>query len=138
MHAILLVDSETGVTSAPKQHLATEPAWLLPGVPDDDIHLMVQVMETWIVADPNALQAFYGQGFNLNALPNHADLEQVPKVDVAHALENATKQTRKGRYHKIRHASVLGRIGPEQVRARCKHCDRLFLRIRSLVSNEEK
>lgn len=134
-HAVLLVDAEVVVTNSPKQHLATHDGWHLTGVPDADIHLMAQVMETWIVSDREALQAFYGQGFNAGALPNHADLEQVAKAQVAHSLEEATKNTQKGRYHKIRHGSrLLERIRPGAVRARCAHCERFLSLIGTLVA----
>ena len=76
-HAILLVDAETAVNRSPKQHLLARDGWRLDDVPDSDIHLMVQVMETWIIADAEVLRAFYGQGFKDRALPRHADLEQV-------------------------------------------------------------
>ena len=134
-HAILLVDAEAVVTTGPKQHLATRDDWHLPGVPEPDIHLMAQVMETWIVSDPEALQAFYGHGFNGGALPQHADLEKVDKAQVAQSLESATKNTQKGRYHKIRHASrLLERVRPDTVRARCAHCERFLSAIGTLVT----
>ena len=135
-HAILLVDAEVVVTSSPKQHLATrENGWHLPDVPEPGIHLMAQVMETWIVSDREALQAFYGQGFNTGALPKHADLEQVNKAQVAESLENATQNTQKGRYHKIRHGSrLLERIRPDAVRARCAHCERFLSAVGTLVT----
>jgi hypothetical protein len=132
--SILLVDAEAAVSTSAKQHLAARDDWALPGVPDEQVHLMVQVMETWIVADRESLREFYRQGFNENALPNHMDLEQVPKATITAALRNATNQTQKGEYHKIRHAHVLAGIRPERVRARCKHCERLFSTIEPLVS----
>lgn len=135
IHAILLVDAEAVVTSSPTQHLATRDGWHLPGVPDPDVHLMAQVMETWFVSDPEALQAFYGQGFNADALPKHADLEQVNKIQVAQSLENATQNTQKGRYHKIRHGSrLLERVRPDAVRASCAHCERFLSGIGTLVA----
>lgn len=40
--------------------------WDLDGVADEQIHLMVPTMEAWLVADPEALARFYGQGFAIN------------------------------------------------------------------------
>ena len=127
---ILLVDAEAPVTApTPAEHLRTRPGdgWDLTGLPGENVHLMVQIMETWIVADPDALAAYYGQHFNGNALPGTDDLETVAKDTVADALERATRRTRKGRYHKMRHAAgLLARIDPAKARQRCRHCARLF------------
>ena len=94
---------------------------------DDAIHLMAQTMETWILADSEALAKYYGQNFAPNALPKSDDLERVSKADVEQALKRATQKTQKGAYHKIKHASdLLKRIDPEKARKKCRHCDRLF------------
>lgn len=94
---------------------------------DVAIHLMTQTMETWILADSEALAKYYGQNFAPNALRKSDDLEKVPKKDVEQALKQATRKTQKGAYHKTKHASdLLKRIAPEKVREKCRHCDRLF------------
>ena len=126
---ILLVDSEAPVTLPPQAHLQARVGdrWDLRFASDDTVHLMVQFMETWIVADPDALADYYGQGFNAARLPRRLDLEEEPKASVERALEEATKDTRKGGYHKIRHASeLLKRIDQTRVKDRCRHCKRLF------------
>ena len=127
---VLLVDSEAPVTAAtPSEHLGTRlgDRWDLTGVPADHIHLMVQTMETWLVAEPDALQRYYGQNFARNALPRADDLELVEKTAVADALRRATQRTSKGEYHKINHASdLLKQIDVATVRQRCGHCERLF------------
>ncbi len=127
---VLLVDSEEPVTAAtPAMHLRARPGdrWELAGVPDDHVHLMVQTMETWIVADPGVVAGYYGQGFRVNALPARANLEEEGKEAVLSALDRATQHTQRGRYHKTRHAAdLLKRIGPAKVRQRCRHCAQLF------------
>ena len=133
---VLLVDSEAPVSEAPisasipTAHLRAkggQAAKLLKDAPDDAIHLMVQTMETWIVADPEALAAYYGQNFAANAIPKATDLETVDKAVIANALARATRRTGKGRYDKIEHASdLLAKIDPTKARRRCRHCDRLF------------
>lgn len=135
LHAILLVDSETVVAGRPKEHLMTRDHWPLPGVPDASVYLMAQVMETWLVSDPERLLDFYGQGFTIGALPRHQDIEQVSKTHVGQALENATRHTQKGPYHKIRHGGpLLGLVRADVVRARCAHCKRLFLEVGRLLA----
>jgi hypothetical protein len=129
---VLLVDSEgpvapeTGDTqtdaAARRQHLKVRDGWNLDDVDAERVHLMVQCMEAWIVSDPEALAAFYGQYFKANALPARQNLEEEPKQDLYDKLDNATSDKRltKGRYGKIRHASqLLKRIDPAKVAVRC-------------------
>ena len=125
--AVLLVDSEGPVSTTPTAHLAERDGWQLLFADGDAVHLMVQVMETWVVADVGALRGYYGRGFKPNQLPRRPLLEDVPKADIARALDRATAATSKGSYRKIRHASdLLARIDPEAVKQRCPHFDRLW------------
>jgi hypothetical protein len=125
---VLLVDAEAPVTAVDaRSHLRARDGWDLNGEINTTIHLMAQTMEAWIVADPDTLVQFYGTRFIRKALPRAKNLETVAKADVAAALDNATRSTQKGSYHKIHHASeLLARIDPEKVRQRCPSCCRLF------------
>ena len=124
---VLLVDAEGPVSQSPRLHLRNQDKWDLSFAPEDTVHLMVQTMEAWIVADSAALSSYYGQDFRANKLPKAPDLETVPKRDVERSLIEATKDTQKGRYHKISHASdLLKLIDVESVKAQCDHCQRLF------------
>jgi Domain of unknown function (DUF4276) len=135
---VLLVDSEAPVSAATRAaHLRDRAGdgWNLKGVPEAHIHLMVQAMETWVVADPDALAIYYGQKFLRNALPTRANLEEEPKEDCAKKLSTATRQTQKGEYQKIRHAAdLLARISSEKVRARCPHAETMFSTLSSLIA----
>ncbi len=123
---VLLVDSEDPVTAATfREHLEMRDRWNLSFASDDRIHLMVQTMETWIVADRPALKDYYGEELDESELPGLNDLEAVPAVDKA--LERATRNTGKGEYRKIGHASdLLRRINPDAAQERCPACRRLF------------
>ena len=128
---ILLVDAEDSVREAPRAHLHRRDGWEMGFAEESSVHLMVQTMEAWFVADGDALATYYGQEFREGALPETLDLESVSKRTIERALETATRATTKGRYQKIRHASqLLARIRPERVRERCAACERLldFLR----------
>ena len=95
---------------------------------------MVQAMEAWIVADPDALTAYYGQHFFKNALPKRHNLEEEPKLDCANKLAAATRPTQKGEYQKIRHAAeLLAKISPNKVRNRCPHAEILFSTLSHLI-----
>ncbi len=123
----LLVDAEGPVDGSNRAHLQSKDGWDLKSYSDDVVHLMVQTMEAWIVADPDALVDYYGQNFSKNALPRTRNLETVSKADIASRLEKATRSTQKGTYHKIRHASdLLQRISQQKVQQRCPSCARMF------------
>jgi hypothetical protein len=88
---------------------------------------MVCTIEAWLVADPETLAGYYGQGFRRNVLPKREDIEAVPKEQLYESLDRATAGTQKGRYAKIRHcADLLGRLNRDRVRQRAAHCDLLF------------
>jgi hypothetical protein len=96
---------------------------------------MVQSMESWFLADKEALQAYYGNDFNVNSLPRRPDIEAIPKRDVLAALENATHLTKPGSYHKTRHGfDILGRIDPTKVREASSFADRLCARLSEPLS----
>ena len=131
---VLLVDAENAVATESRAHLRARDGWDMTGVDARAVHLMAQTMETWIVADSEALRQYYGQGFNAGALPRTADLERVVRRDIEDSLRRATERTTKGRYRKIAHASdLLQRMDAEQVQARCCHCRRFFEELGQLI-----
>lgn len=128
--SLLLIDSEGPVDwnrETPIAFLARQDAWNLSFAGAEAVHLMVQFMESWIVSDPEALEAYYGKGFHRKALPAARDLETVAKADIEKALAAATKSTRKRCYHKMRDApALLKQMDPRLARERCRGCARLF------------
>lgn len=126
--AVLLVDSEGPVSSPPWRHLKDRDGWNPPGgATDNHAHLMVQCMEAWLLADREALAAYYGQGFLQGNLPGEANVELIDKGDIFRALNRATRQTAtKGIYRKTSHGfGLLSRIDPAKVRAASNHAERL-------------
>lgn len=128
---VLLVDAEEEVRSAPWQHLRARPGdgWTRPnGATEEQAQLMVQVMESWFLADRVALSRYYGQGFLSNSLPGQPNIELIPKQRVFDALAHATRQTQKGEYHKTRHGfDLLELIDPVLVGAASSHARDFFL-----------
>lgn len=126
---ILLVDSE-GPVEVPSAwaHLHARDGWQCPAVAiEDQAHLMVQCMEAWFLADREALIEFYGQGFLAGSLPGQPNIELIPKRSLLLVLKHASGQTRKGSYHKTRHAfPLLARIHPQKLRIASLHAGRLF------------
>ncbi len=131
---ILLLDSESEVALPRLEHLRRQDRWDVSALREDQCHFMVQTVEAWLLADPDALAGYYGQSFQRNLLPKHKDIESVAKKDLLDNLKRATEKTQKGPYAKVRHcADLLGRLDPARVRKRARHCDLLFSSIEALV-----
>ena len=134
---ILLVDSEDPVASGHTvwQHLFArkDDGWQRPPNADDDqAFLMVQAMETWFLADRDALRKYFGTRFRQNALKKWPDLEAVPKPTVLAALKRATAACTK-HYAKGKVSfELLAHINPDLVTTACPHAEALLKRLRQL------
>lgn len=131
----LLVDSECSINPAfnsPWQHLHNRDGWQRPnGATDEQVHLMVECMENWFLADPQKLEEFFGQGFNTNSLPNNPNIDSITKVDVLRKLENASRQTQKGQYGKGAHSfKILEIIDAQKVVTASPSAARLIIELR--------
>ena len=132
---LLLVDAEGPVAEdhTPWRHLKARDGWDAPaGVRADQAFLMVQVMESWFLADQAALRRRFGPRFSEAPFRARPALEAVPKQTVYEVLEKATadcKQTyRKGDVS----FEILGDVGPAGVAAACPHARDLLERLRNL------
>ena len=134
---LLLVDSEGRVADEHSawQHLNARPEdnWdQPPGTDNNSAYLMVQSMETWFLADRDALRRFFGPSLSENNFREWQNLETVPKDTVYNALERATrdcqKQYRKGRISFL----LLCEISPERVAEFCPHARILLDYLRGL------
>ena len=80
-------------------------------LPNEHVHLMVQCMESWFLADRAALEKYYGQGFRQKSLPGKQNIEEIPKGDVIDGLKAAAREAKKETYHKTQHSfEILERI----------------------------
>ena len=128
---VLLVDSEgpVAIGSGPWAYLKGRDGWGKPeAAKDENAHLMVQCMEAWFFADRQALAAYFGVGFNENALPGEEKVEKIAKSDLASGLKEATRQCKKkGKYHKGSHSfNILSQLNPDRVAAASPHAKRLI------------
>ena len=131
---ILVVDAEEPLTAAgPWEHLHHRDRWIRPNpATDEQCHLMVQVMESWFLADKPALALFYGQGFRESSLPQNPSVEQIAKADVLNGLDRATRYTTKGRYRKGSLSfDILGSIDPGAVEQAAPYARRLLETLRA-------
>ena len=133
---LLLLDSEDPIAPGRSnwEHLKWRDNFDKPAAAgDDDALLMVRVMETWIIADRQALQTFF-PGLRENHLPAWTKLEVVPKTDVIAALERATAGCKR-HYAKGRLSfELLAIVNPLEVEQRCPAAKRMLDRLRSLLS----
>ncbi len=139
---VLLVDSEGPVAAPaaraePWKHVATRQGdgWSKPpGATDDDLHFMVECMESWFVADRQALRGFFGQGFNAAALPANPQVENIPKAAVLNGLKNSSRGSSKGPYAKGAHSfQILALVDPTNVRAAASYAARLLAHLNTVL-----
>ena len=135
--AFLLVDAESSVNTQhmdrPWSHLKQRDDWDKPEKASErQAHLMVQVMESWFLADKETLIKFFGQNFNRNALPKQTKIEVISKDDIFGGLKSATRATQKGRYDKGAHSfSILENIDPQKILEASPWADRLLKELAS-------
>lgn len=139
---LLLVDSEEPVTVDGDHawaHVKSRQGdgWDKPTTADADmLHFMVECMENWFLADPQALEVFFGQGFKAGMLPKKREIESVSKAEVYEALKKATSDLKtKPPYDKGKHSfSLLEQINPARVEASGGFARRVISKVRA-VSN---
>lgn len=131
---LLLVDSESLVEGGQDEwaHLKSRDDWDKPASSgDQDAFLMIVCMETWFLADREALKRFYHDCWRDNALPQLPDLEKVNKADVFAKLALATAGCGKKSYAKGKRSyEMLKVIDPALVEAKCPGAKRLLDRLR--------
>jgi hypothetical protein len=137
---MLLVDSETPFDGDDVwKHVAEREGdgWEPPvGANADHLHLMVQVMESWFLADADALERHFGKGFRREALPVRTDIEVIAKLEVYRALEAATKSTKAGPYGKGTHSfKLLAELEPEKLERASPSARRLFDALRQTTGD---
>lgn len=99
---------------------------------------MVQTMEAWFIADLEALQNYYGQGFRADKIQMRMsadnNVENISVYNLEKWLKQATKETSKGKYKKAIHApEILKRLNVEKVRQAAPSCDRLFTTLTQIM-----
>ncbi len=127
---LLLVDSEEAFKDDTSvwQHLKLRDNWDKPAeASEQHAYLMVQVMETWFLADIEALRAYFGNNLKPDKIPAWTDLESVRKKVVFETLDRATAQCGEKRYAKGKISfELLSSINPQKVADKCPHGKRLL------------
>jgi hypothetical protein len=95
----------------------------LEGCDQDSVFWMVQIMESWFLADVDALKAVFKAKLSEAVLSWNPKVEQIPKEDVLERLQKAAN----GEYDKVKHGKkLLELIDPAKVRKAAPNCERMF------------
>jgi uncharacterized protein DUF4276 len=132
---LLLVDSEDPVEEGHSvwQHLEARDDWKRPpGAAENQAFLMVQVMETWFLADRDLLRRYFGSSLRENHLRPWPVLEDVPKATVFDALKKATAGCQRPYAKGKVSYELLGQLSPKQVEAACPHAKALLERLKGM------
>lgn len=127
---LLLLDSEDALAEGHGiwQHLKTRDGLDKPDqASEEHAHLMVRVMETWLLSDPGALGKYYGSKFKSGKIPAWPDMEAIDKQRIFDTLEQATADCGEKKYAKGKISfELLGTINPKKVADKCPHAKRFL------------
>jgi hypothetical protein len=132
---LLLIDSEDPIEADTKKwtHLESRKDNELQrpnNATEEHVFLMVQCMETWLIADVESLKRQLGHGFSTTPFKHWPKLEDVAKTAVLEALSKATHEC-KNRYAKGAVSfELLGNTSPAKVAAACLHANEFIDRLR--------
>lgn len=127
---LLLLDSEDpfDATQSRWKHLERRDRMEQPGnATEEHLYLMAQVMETWILADLESINSYFGDLFNKDKIPAWHDLEAVPKHAIFDALEKATSKCGHRKYSKGKISfEVFAVLKAHKVAEKCPEAKRLL------------
>lgn len=143
LDALLLVDSEGVISEAVSQgpasawrpwlHLKQSDTWTAPPDAQDlNCHLMVQSMESWLLADPPALMTFFGSRFDSERLPTPSSAEALSPKESLTILRKASSKCVVA-YDKGKHSfKLLRTVDPQRLTNASPWAARLIDHLRSL------
>jgi hypothetical protein len=130
---ILILDSDASDNGRLFDTLSSHSDWHPPGriarPLRESVFWMVQIMESWFLADIPTLKDYFGKGFRESAIRKSADVEIIPKREVYRRLDEAAKATKKGAYSRSKlenAAELLRRTQPDRVKKLSRNCRRIF------------
>ncbi len=132
---ILLIDSEGPVPSTAGfiRTLRSRDFWDANATCDDgQLNFMVQAMESWFIADPQALIERFGHRFDVKQLPNPQNAESIPPARLTDSIKRGLRSSgAKRRYDKVSDgAKLLELVDESRVSRNCAH----FRRLRDFLS----
>ncbi|MBW2739435.1 MAG: DUF4276 family protein [Deltaproteobacteria bacterium] len=132
-YVAMLIDSEDPLTGSDAwDHLKTRDGWDKPfGSEDDQVLFMTTCMETWIVADRDALTKHYGSELQISALPPLVDLELRSRHDIQNELFRATRDCSNAYKKGKRSFDVLEKLSPDKLELHLLS----FVRVKQILKN---
>lgn len=97
----------------------------------ENVYYMIQEMESWFLSQPDILDEFYGvenkgKSISEKLVKKHA--KEIPHPD--QELKKVTKDSKRGEYHKIKHAvELLKRLDPLKLEGQFQDFKRLIEKI---------
>lgn len=116
-YVAMLIDSEDPLKDLDAwEHLKIRDGWDKPlGSENDQVLFMTTCMETWIVADRDALTKHYRSELQISALPPLVDLESRYRQDIQDYLFHATRDCSNA-YKKGKSSfDVLEKLSPDKL-----------------------
>jgi len=114
-------------------HLKKRDGWDKPlGSENDQVLFMTTCMETWIVADRNALARHYGDKLQKSALPPLTDLESRSRHDIQNDLSHATRNCSNAYKKGKRSFDVLEKLSPDELKLHLPN----FVRIKDILESK--
>lgn len=92
---------------------------------------MTTCMETWIVADRDALAKHYGDKLQISALPPLVDLESRSRHDIQNYLFHATRDCSNAYKKGKRSFAVLEKLSPNELELHL----RSFVRVKQILED---
>lgn len=132
-YVAMLIDSEDPLTDSDAwEHLKERDGWNRPlDSEDDQVLFMTTCMETWIVADRDALTKHYGSKLQKSALPPLVDLESRSRHDIQNDLFHATRDCSNAYKKGKRSFAVLEKLSPNELESHLIS----FVRVKQILEN---
>lgn len=126
---VLLLDSDTHIDSTLEQlcrSKGVEPTY------SGSVFWMVQVMESWFLADIDALRSYFGNSIR----EGNPKVEEIPKSDVLQKLDQAAHRRFDRGYDKIQDGvKLLNITNAVKVRKAAPNCERMFTALLNELAN---
>jgi len=133
---LLLVDSEDVVKKSKKwEHVKDRDGWEKhANMSENNIFLMVVAMESWFLADTDALEKFFGDGFDKKKLPQNQNREVIDKKILYDRLKKSTKNSSKGEYGKGKHSfKILSLLDVNKVKKHGRYAEEFFEHLNKIL-----
>jgi len=137
---LLLVDSEDVVKKSEKwKHVEDRDGWKKhDNMSENNIFLMVVAMESWFLADTDALEKFFGDGFDKKKLPQNQNFEVIDKNTLYDGLKKSTKNSSKGEYCKGEHSfKILSLLDANKVKKHGSYSKEFFEHLNKILKKEK-